>query len=87
MNLDLLFTQLAAVLGQAAMIIMFILYERTDQQIRQAYPQAVGGLGPALWMALAAALSAGMGLLFSIMGTAGVERRVRFCSISIFKEK
>lgn len=57
------------------MIISFILFERTDAQIREAFPGVTGGLGKCVWMLLAACLSAGIALLFSIMGTAGETRR------------
>ena len=74
-HLLMLNAQGATLFGQAAMIIMFILYLRTDQQIREAHRGLTGGLGNAIWMGLVASLVSGIALLFGLMSTAEETRK------------
>ena len=74
-HLLILNAQGATLFGQASMIIMFILYLRTDQQIREAHRGLTGGLGNAIWMGLVASLISGIALLFGLMSTAEETRK------------
>lgn len=69
-HLAFLACQGSAVMGMAGMIIMFILFERTDDQIRASFHGVVGGQGAANWMGLAGGLMASVAVLFCIMGFA-----------------
>ncbi|KAM0750125.1 hypothetical protein T439DRAFT_326090 [Meredithblackwellia eburnea MCA 4105] len=74
-KLALLNCQGAAGLGGAAMVIEFILFIRTDGQVRQAFSGNItGGLGICTWLGLVAPILAGCATLSSILGTAKETR-------------